>query len=93
MEDWLNEVDVDLSKFNSLSALLTWKLSTVPDEITSQQAMELGVARNKWKNKVCDSKVRKYWLKPDQKRKLYLLCRGPRFTEELSRLIIFTYTF
>lgn len=91
MDSWLDEIDLDLSKFNSLSAILTWKLSTTPDEITSQQAMELGAIRNEWKNKVCDSNVRTYWLKPDQKRKLYLLCRGPRFTKQLSRQANYFY--
>ncbi|KAF5290987.1 hypothetical protein FQA39_LY14518 [Lamprigera yunnana] len=88
VEEWLRELDTDLSEFNTLAASLTWKLATTPDADTAEHAMELSVARNKWKNQVCDSHVRKYWLKPDQKRMLYLLCRGPRFTEELSRLYI-----
>ncbi|XP_031327356.1 angiotensin-converting enzyme-like [Photinus pyralis] len=82
---WLREVNMDLSDFNSVAASLTWKLATAPDETTSNRAMELGVVRNKWKNKVCDSRVRKYWLAPNASRMMYLLCRGPRFSEELSR--------
>ncbi|KAK5648668.1 hypothetical protein RI129_003560 [Pyrocoelia pectoralis] len=88
VNNWLAEVNMDLSEFNSLAASLTWKLATTPDETTSEQAMELGVVRNKWKNRVCDSRVRKYWLTPNQKRMMYLLCRGPRFSEEISRSYI-----
>ncbi|KAK4884900.1 hypothetical protein RN001_001171 [Aquatica leii] len=88
VEHWLRELDMDLREFNKLAASLTWKLATTPDDSTAEHAMELGVARNKWKNQVCASRVRKYWLKPNQKRMLNLLCRGPRFTEELSRLHI-----
>lgn len=68
-----------------MAAYLTWTLSTNPTEKVSKQAMELGEARNKWKNKVCESQIKSDWLTAEQNRKLYLLCRGPRFTEGLTR--------
>lgn len=84
VEEWLGQVDRDLREFNSLTAHIMWKLSTTPDEKTEQQARQLGQVRNRWKNRVCDSTIRKHWLTEEQKRKLYLLCLGPRFTEELT---------
>lgn len=84
VEKWLNTVDYDLSQFNSLAAHLTWKLSTVPNEKTSKQARQLGKVRNRWKNKVCQSNIKGDLLTPEQSRKLYLLCRGPKFTDEMA---------
>ncbi|RZB40799.1 angiotensin-converting enzyme-like, partial [Asbolus verrucosus] len=82
VEKWLNSVDADLSQFNTLAAHLTWKLSTFPDEKTSQQARQLGKVRNRWKNKVCESTIRHDWTTPEQRRKIYLMCRGPKFTDQ-----------
>ncbi|EFA06546.2 angiotensin-converting enzyme [Tribolium castaneum] len=84
IEKWLNNVDSDLSQFNSLAAHLTWKLSTFPDEKTSRQARQLGKVRNKWKNNVCESTIRHEWLTPEQRRKIYLLCRGPNFSDQMA---------
>lgn len=83
-EKWLGEVDHALSEFNSLAAQLMWKLSTNPDIKTMEQARQLGKVRNIWKNKVCDSHVDYELISAEQKRKIYLLCRGPRYSEELS---------
>jgi hypothetical protein len=65
-----------------LAAHLTWKLSTAPDVKTSQQARQLGKVRNRWKNKVCESTIRHDWITPEQRRKIYLMCRGPKFTDQ-----------
>lgn len=83
VEKWLKNVDSDLSQFNSLAAHLTWKLSTFPDEKTSQQAKQLGKVRNRWKNNVCESSIRHEWITPEQRRKIYLMCRGPKFTDQM----------
>ncbi|XP_063904994.1 angiotensin-converting enzyme-like [Zophobas morio] len=83
VEKWLNDVDSDLSHFNSLAAHLTWKLSTDPDEKTLWQARQLGKARNRWKNKVCESTIRTDWTMPEQRRKIYLMCRGPKFGDQM----------
>lgn len=84
VEKWLNDIDSELSQFNSLAAHLNWKLSTQPDEKTAEKSRQLGKVRNTWKNKVCDSAIQEKWLTEEQRRKIYLLCRGPRFSEELS---------
>ncbi|GJQ76087.1 hypothetical protein Trydic_g1839 [Trypoxylus dichotomus] len=82
-EKWLEYVETELSEFNRLAAQLTWDLSTTPNDKAATQAMALGIAKHKWKNEVCDSRPRSTILTPIQERKLYLLCRGPRFSSEL----------
>lgn len=89
MEKWLKYVESELSIFNRLSALLTWELTTNPNDKAAEQAMQLGVAKHRWKNRLCELKPKA--VTSIEERKMYLLCRGPKFTSFLIRFIQFFF--
>ncbi|XP_017774736.1 PREDICTED: angiotensin-converting enzyme-like [Nicrophorus vespilloides] len=87
VDAWLDEVDDSLKEFNKLSAKLTWDMSIGKgDDNTVKHAKEILFVRNSWKNRVCGSKVKEQLLRDDQRRKIYLLCRGPKFTDETAKI-------
>lgn len=84
VDQLLKQLDNYLSHFNRLFSYFAWKLSIQPDEKTAEQSRLLGKAKNRWKNKICDFQIRKELLTEEQRRQMYLLCRGSRFSDELS---------
>ncbi|XP_045461573.1 angiotensin-converting enzyme-like [Harmonia axyridis] len=81
-EKWLKNIDIDLLKFNSLASRLTWELSVDPEiEKYSENGKELTLVKNRWRNAICGYDVQKDLLSEEQQRKLFLLCRGGKFTD------------
>lgn len=82
-ENWLEYVESELRTFNRMAAQLTWDLSVNPQDKTAIQAIQLGIAKHRWKNNVCQTKPLHQILSPIQQRKIYLLCRGPKFSGKM----------
>lgn len=82
VEEWLNDMNKDLSEFNYLAASLTWDMVTSPSEKIFKQAREIALVRNRWKNLACDSQLNPNLMTTEQIRKLFLLCRGPKFDND-----------
>lgn len=78
-------MDETLLEFNSMTSHLSWILTTNPNEKAADQIFKLGEARSVWKKKICESKFPRDILTKKQKRKIYLLCRGPIYDQKLIR--------
>lgn len=79
MENWLEDVEETLGNFNYLASNLMWTLATKPTAEADKKATALAEVRNTWKNRVCQSKLQAEKLNDEQRRKIFLLCRGPKF--------------
>ncbi|KAL3280443.1 hypothetical protein HHI36_023984 [Cryptolaemus montrouzieri] len=83
IEKWLNEIDADFLKFNSLASHLTWEITVDPeDRKHSEQGIELTLLKNRWRNSICEEKIKTEWLTEEQSRKIFLLCRGGKYKDE-----------
>lgn len=87
VDEWLNKVDNDLLEFNQICTKLTWDMMVYgADENAKTKTKAIAQARLAWKNKICDVHFNSELLTDEQKRKLYLLCRGPKFTEASAKV-------
>ncbi|XP_044746288.1 angiotensin-converting enzyme-like [Coccinella septempunctata] len=83
IEKWLKDIDVDFRRFNSLASRLTWELSVNPENVKySEYGKELTLIKNRWRNAICGKEIQRDWLTGQQRRKMFLLCRGGKFTDK-----------
>lgn len=86
--NWLDEINKNLEIFNTLSAQFTWDLAVGKGGNEIAKAIELFKVKNEWKNKVCSLSINVRYLTNQQNRMLYLLCRGPRYSSQLSTYVL-----
>lgn len=76
---WFAALDDELHQFNKLSSNLAWTMST---EKTNDSLIDIGVKvgviKTIWKNVACNNNIQAY--KESEKRMMYLLCRGPKYS-------------
>lgn len=54
LQETLNEMNSELLKLNSVTAYLSWKLSTEPASTPSSKLVKLGKIQIEWRNNWCD---------------------------------------
>ncbi|XP_055918093.1 angiotensin-converting enzyme-like [Eupeodes corollae] len=91
--EWLQQVNVEYLALNQLSSSFAWDLIVDPNSMVYDEASQLGKHRSKWQIQRCTEAVE---INVDnitdiQKRMIWILCRGPRYTEyqggELSMIL------
>ncbi|XP_055846747.1 angiotensin-converting enzyme-like [Episyrphus balteatus] len=91
--DWLQEVNIQYLALNQLSASFAWDLIIDPNSHVYDEASQLGKHRSKWQHQRCTEaeEMTVDNMTDVQKRMVWLLCRGPRYTEyqggELSAIL------
>lgn len=83
MNDWLQQVNDQYLVLNQLSASFAWDLIVDPNSHIYDEASELGKHRSKWQIQRCAEAqdLPNDSMTEAQKRMIWILCRGPKYTE------------
>ncbi|XP_063697981.1 angiotensin-converting enzyme-like [Culicoides brevitarsis] len=85
IDDWFDRLNEQHRLLSQIIAAIAWELSINPSDHLNSDGVELTTIKSQWRNLRCDeanfiSTKFHSELTRDQFRMIYLLCRGPKFT-------------
>lgn len=94
IDDWFDTINVQYESLLRYSSYIEWELLVNPKDGLADKGMDLNAIRLKWRNLRCSESEQVLSDKnvnDIQKRMIYLMCRGPKFTQyqakELSKIL------
>lgn len=93
IDDWFDTVNVQYESLLRYSSYVEWELLVNPSDDLVDKGYVLNAIKLKWRNLRCSEseQVLEKNVNNIQKRMIYLLCRGPKFTDyeakELSKVL------
>ncbi|KAL5290214.1 hypothetical protein ACFFRR_009883 [Megaselia abdita] len=93
LNQWFDLLNSQYLQMNQYSSQYTWDLTVNPSSDILRKANLFGTYRANWKNEKCSQAANYIWkMNILQKRMIWILCRGPRYTSneagKLSKLLI-----
>lgn len=89
ISDWFDTINVQYENLLRYSSYIEWELIVNPSDDLIEKGLELSIIKSNWRNLRCSEGDLIIQSQKDvnesQKRMLYLLCRGPKFTEYQTR--------
>lgn len=79
---YVKSINREVHKFNRLSSKLAWDAATGKINMT-ENMLNLAAVKSHWVNSVCRMKLDIETF--EEKRQMYLLCRGPEYSAKQAR--------
>lgn len=94
LKEWLDSLNAEYLQINQYSSYYTWKITFSPSSDILKEADSFGTYRANWKNEKCSQAANLIEnMNFLQKRMIWILCRGPRYTKNEARLVFLNILF